>query len=123
MGVTTTVAGSWNVTSTYSSTGISPPPVTILEARIYNSGNTPQTGAGFFPLSDVAVPVYLIGTAANDATVNCGDPVPTGTNAPGDYTTSPSCYKFNVDLKIDPGYTYRPGLYTLRVDFYLIEDL
>lgn len=123
MGTTTTTAGSWNVTSTYSNVGISPPPVSILQARVYNMSNTQQTGGSFFPLTDVATPVYLIGSTANDATVNCGDAVPTGTNTAGDYITSPACYKFNVDLKIDPGFSYRPGLYTARVDFYIIEDL
>jgi hypothetical protein len=123
MGATTTTPGSWNVNTTYSNVGISPPPVGLLQARVYNLSNTEQTGGGFFPLTDVATPVYLIGSPANDPTVNCGDATPAGTNTPGDYLSSPSCYKFNVDLKINPGFTYRPGLYTMRVDFYIIEDL
>ncbi len=123
MGATTTTAGSMNVITTYSSAGISPPPVSILKARVYNQSNTQQTGGGFFPVADVASPVYIIGSMANDPGVGCGDPSPVGTNEAGDYIVSPSCYKFNVDLKIDPGFSYRPGLYTLRVDFYIIEDL
>ncbi|CAN5564094.1 hypothetical protein BH11BAC1_BH11BAC1_04200 [soil metagenome] len=123
MGATTSVAGSMNVVSTYSTVGISPPPVNLLKARVYNQSNTQQTGGGFFDLTDVALPVYLIGSPLNDIGVSCGDAVPTGTNEAGDYLTSPSCYKFNVDLKLDPGFTYRPGLYTMRVDFYIIEDL
>jgi len=123
MGTTTTTAGSMNVISTYSTVGISPPPVSLVQARVYSQSNTQQTGGSFFPLSDVATPIYIIGSSANDPTVNCGDPSPTGTNTPGDYLTSPSCYKFNVDLKINPGFDYRPGLYTVRVDFYIIEDL
>ena len=123
MGATTTTAGSWNVSATYSNVGISPPPVSILQARVYNLSNTQLTGGGFFPLTDVATPIYLIGSTANDPAVSCGDPVPTGTNVAGDYISSPSCYKFNVDLKVTPGFTYRPGFYTLRVDFYIIEDL
>jgi hypothetical protein len=123
IGATTTAAGSFNVLNTYSSTGISPPPVSLMQARIYNSNNTPTSGSGFFPLTDVATPVYIIGTGANDAAVNCGDPIPTGTNTPGVYTSDPECYKFKVDLKIVPGMNYRPGLYTLRIDFIIIEDL
>jgi hypothetical protein len=46
-----------------------------------------------------------------------------GTNSPGDYLTTPSCYKFNVDLKIVPGLTYQSGLYDLRVDYVIVEDL
>lgn len=123
MGTTTGTAGSWNTTTTYSTVGISPLPVSLLEARVYNASNTQQTGGSFVPLSDIASPTYLIGSAMDDAGVSCSDAVPTGTNEPGDYITSPSCYKFNVDLKVNPGFSYRPGLYTLRVDFFLIEDL
>src|SRR6185503_9937354 len=123
IGCTTTAAGSWNVASSYSNSGITPPPVSLIEARIYNTSNTSQTGGGFFTLTDIAIPTYLIGSTADNDTVNCGDPVPTGTNQPGDYIASPGCYKFNVDLKITPGFAYRPGFYTARVDFILIEDL
>jgi hypothetical protein len=120
MGATTTSAGSWNELSTYSTVGISPVPVNLLQARVYNQNNTQINGGAFFPLTDVAAPVYIIGSTIDDPGVSCGG---SGTNEAGDYLTSPSCYKFNVDFKIDPGFNYRPGLYTLRVDFYIIEDL
>lgn len=123
IGATTTAAGSFNVVSSYSSTGITPPPVSLIQARVYNSNNTPVSGAGFFPLTDIATPVYIIGSNANDPTVNCGDAVPVGTNAPGDYMADPECYKMRVDLKLVPGLNYRPGLYTLRIDFVIIADL
>jgi hypothetical protein len=121
MGATTTSAGQWNELSSNSTTGISPVPVSLLQARVYNQGNTQSTGGAFFPLTDVAAPVYIIGSTINDPGVVCGGGP--GTNEAGDYLSSPSCYKFNVDLKVDPGFTYRPGLYTMRVDFYIIEDL
>lgn len=121
MGATTTAAGSWNELSTYSSVGASPIPVNLLQARVYNQGNTQVTGGAFFPLTDVAAPVYIIGSPIDDPGVPCGGG--SGVNEAGDYLSSPSCYKFNVDFKIDPGFSYRPGLYTLRVDFYIIEDL
>jgi hypothetical protein len=120
MGTTTTTPGSWNELSTYSNVGTSPIPVGLLQARVYDIGGTTQTGGTFFPVSDVATPVYIIGSNIDDPAVSCGS---AGANEPGDYLTSPSCYKINVDLKIDPGFNYRPGLYTLRVDFYIIEDL
>ena len=123
MGATTMTAGSWNTNATYSNVGINPIPISLLQARVYNASNTALTGSSFFPLTDVATPIYLIGSTADDPTVNCGDASPLGTNTAGDYITSPNCYKFNVDLKIVPGFTYRPGLYTARVDFYIIEDL
>jgi hypothetical protein len=123
IGTSTTAAGEWNVLTSYSTTGISPPPSGILQARIYNISNTPQTGAGFFPLTDIASPTYIIGSNGNDPAVNCSDPSPVGTNQPGDYSVDPECYRFKVDLKLVPGMNYRPGLYNMRVDFILIEDL
>jgi len=123
MGATVTSTGNWNVISSYSSTGISPPPIGLLQARIYNIKNTEEIGPGFFALTDIAMPTYIIGTAARDTIHNCSDMNPIGTNQPGNYNADPGCYRFNVDLKVNPGFTYRPGLYTLRVDFIIIEDL
>lgn len=123
VGATTTAAGSWNVLTSYSTSGITPPPVNILQARMYNSSSTQLTGGGFFPVNDIATPTYVIGSSANDPGVNCSDPSPVGTNQPGDYTSDPGCYRFRVDLKLVPGLIYRPGFYSLRVDFILIEDL
>ena len=123
IGSTTTVAGSWNVLSSYSTSGITPPPSNILQVRVYNGSNTPLTGGGFFPISDIGAPTYVIGSAGNDPAVNCADAIPIGTNQPGDYSSDPSCYRFRVDLKLVPGLIYRPGFYSLRVDYVLIEDL
>ena len=123
IGTTTSSAGSWNVATSYSNTGISPPPVGLLQARVYNTNLTPQTGTGFFPLTDIGTPTWLIGSTADDPAVSCADVSPVGTNQPGDYLADPSCYRFKVDLKVSPGLTYRPGYYNLRVDFILIPDL
>jgi hypothetical protein len=123
MGATVTSSGYWNIISSYSTTGVSPPPVNILQARIYDIKNTEETGPGFFSLTDIAMPTYIVGTAAHDTIHNCNDASPIGTNQPGSYTSDPGCYRYNVDLKVNPGFIYRPGLYTLRVDFIIIEDL
>ncbi len=120
---TTTAAGDCNVLSTYSTSGTLPVPVSVVQARIYNTGNTQQSGTSFFPLTDIAMPTYIIGTAGTDSAVSCADSVNLGTNQPGSYTSDPQCYRFNVDLKINPGFNYRPGMYGLRVDFIIIRDL
>jgi len=123
IGTTTTGPGIWNLVTSYSSTGNATPPVGLLQARVYNTSNTTITGTGFFPLTDIATPTYIIGSSADDPAVTCSDPSPIGTNVIGDYLADPSCYKFRVDLKLVPGLTYKPGLYTLRVDFIVIPDL
>jgi len=119
VGATTTNVGYWDVTNTYGSTG-SLPTVGILKLQFRNAANTSQV-SGFFPLQDISTPTYIIGTAsAPDAAVYCPN---LGTNTPGSYTTNPNCYKFNIDLRIVPGFSLRPGLYTLRIDYIIIQDL
>jgi len=119
VGATTSVSGDFDVSSTYSSTGIIPP-ISILKMQFRNSSNT-SLMSGFFPLSDIASPTYIIGTsAAPDLSISCPN---VGTNVAGSYTSNPGCYKFNVDMKITPGFTYKSGLYTLRIDYILIQDL
>lgn len=119
VGATTTVAGSWDVTSTYSTTG-SLPGVNILELNFRNLSNT-SLQTGFFPLTDISTPTYIIGTsAAPDIGISCPNQ---GTNTAGSYLTNPNCYSFDVDLRINPGFTYRPGLYELRIDYVIVQDL
>lgn len=123
IGTVTTTAGAWNVTTYYSTSGPPSVPVGIIQARVYNTASTQTSGSGFFPLTDILTPTYIIGSSLNDPLINCSDPNPAGTNAPGDYSSDPGCYRFNVDLRIVPGLNYRPGLYTLRIDYIVIEDL
>ena len=119
VGATTTAVGMWDVNNTYSLIG-DPPTVDMVQLQLRNANSTSQM-VGFFPLQDILTPTYIIGSNVKpDALINC--PV-NGTNAPGDYLVTPSCYKFNVDLRIVPGFTYQSGLYELRIDYVIISDL
>jgi len=119
VGATTTVAGQWDVISAYSPTYGTIPQVDILKLQFRNLSNTSLV-SGFFSLSDVSAPVYIIGTSLSDLPVNCPNQ---GTNTAGSYLTTPACYKFKVDMRITPGFNLRPGLYSLRIDYYLVQDL
>ncbi len=119
VGATTTTAGLWDVTSSYSSGG-DQPPTSILQIQFRNANSTSKV-SGFFPLQDILSPTYIIGSDIKpDIEILCPA---NGTNAAGSYLTTPNCYKFNVDLKIVPGLTYKSGLYNLRVDYIIISDL
>jgi hypothetical protein len=119
VGATTDAAGLWDEVIMYGSTGAHPP-VSILQVRLRNASNTPWITT-FFNLTDIGIPTYIIGTnAAPDDSYNCPEQ---GTNAQGTYISQPNCYKFDVDLKIVPGLTYKAGLYKLRVDYVLMQDL
>lgn len=123
VGATTAVPGEWDATTYYSNSGDAPD-LNMIEIRFRNQSNTSLV-SGFFTLTDIATPTDIIGDHLNapDPAVSCDDITPTGTNMEGDYLTRPGCYKFNVDLRITPGLTYRAGLYTLRIDFILAQDL
>lgn len=118
VGATTVTPGMWNVTSTYSLSG-TPPPISILLFRARNSSNTSQASV-FSSLQDISLPTYIIGSAAADPSTTCPA---LGTNTAGSYLTSPNCYQFHIDLKLIPGFTYQAGLYNLRIDYILIQDL
>ncbi len=119
---TTNVAGYWDETGIYYSSSGEKPPVNILELR-FNNINKTSNNDNFFPITNL--PTYVIGTSSNDVAIPCGMNQPT--NVPGNYIENSSCYKFNVDMKIKPGMSlpnvYRAGIYTLRVDFVIVEDL
>jgi hypothetical protein len=118
VGTTTDLPGYWDEVSMYALNG-ERPPVSMLQMRARNSSSTSLLST-FFPLRDISDPVYLIGSAATDALISCPD---TGTNAPGSFISNPNCYRFDVDLRVVPGLQYRPGLYELRVDYVIVQDL
>jgi hypothetical protein len=125
VGSITSVAGTWDNAIYYTSTGNGAPPVSILQMRVHNLSNTPLI-SGYVPIQDIATSTLdLIGNhlSSPDPAVNCSDLVHTGTNTPGSYITDPQCYQFKVDLKIVPGITYRPGVYTLQIEYIIVEDL
>lgn len=119
VGATTAVAGEWDVSSYYSANGTIPT-TDMVELRFRNMAQTAQV-PGFFNLQDISSPTYIIGSAISpDVAVNCPG---VGTNSPGTYVANPQCYRFNVDMKITPGLGNRAGLYSLRIDYVLVQDL
>ena len=125
VGTVTTAAGIWDNATFYTSTGNGSIPVGILQMRVHNLSNTQQI-SGYVPLQDIAISTLdIIGNhlSSPDPTVNCSDLIHIGTNTSGSYAVDPQCYQFKVDLKLIPGIVYRPGLYTLQIEFIIAEDL
>lgn len=119
VGAETAVMDKWNQVLSYSSYGTIPG-IEILEMRFRNTGSTSLI-PGYFPITDINSPTYIIGSEnPADPSINCSSP---GTNTPGNYLGTPACYKFNVDLRITPGFTLQPGLYNLHIKYVIIQDL
>lgn len=125
VGSTTATSGTWDNIQYYSSTGDGFPSVGLLQVAFRNNSSTSQI-SGYVPLEDISTTTLnVIGNRATspDPAVNCSDVVNQGTNTPGTYITDPQCYQFKVDFRIVPGLTYRAGVYTLRVDIIIAQDL
>lgn len=125
VGSVTAVAGTWDNAQYYTTSGNGSPPVNLLQMRVHNLSGTPLI-SGYVPMQDIATSTLdIIGNHLNspDPAVNCSDIIPAGTNTPGSYLTDPQCYSFRVDLKMAPGTIYRPGLYTLQIEYVIAEDL
>ncbi|MFN2395364.1 MAG: hypothetical protein ABR597_06715 [Bacteroidales bacterium] len=119
VGAQTDSPGYWNELTAYSTYGVEPE-TDILELRFRNTANTSQQ-FGWFPVSDINTPVYIIGSEnPGDPSVSCPGQ---GTNTPGSYLTEPQCYLFNVDMRIVPGFDLKPGLYNLLIKYVIVEDL
>jgi hypothetical protein len=125
---TTVHSGYWDNIMYYSgSSGVDSIPLSVLLIRASNADNTsntfPTNTSVFFPITANTSPTYLIGTDMHDNLVSCG--IGDHTNAPGSYITSPGCYKFNIDFRVVPAIhaNYRPGIYSINVEFTLIQDL
>lgn len=119
VGAQTDTPDEWNTIENYSQTGITPE-TSLIELQFRNAGNTAQTN-GFFPLTDIATPTYIIGTSGIDGITTCNN---VGANEAGDYLTTPECHQFRVDIRIRPDtYEYQPGLYTLQINFTLVQTL
>jgi hypothetical protein len=122
---TNTTFGIWDNIITYgnSTEGNVKIPTSLLQISVSGGINVDTTG--FFPMPAISsispLPYYnIIGQYGNHKAESCGREAP---NTPGSYLTNPGCYKFNVNFKIVPGVSYRPGQYSLTVEFFLVQDL
>ena len=124
-GSVTGTPGVWDNAQYYTSSGNGFPPVNLLEMRVHNLSSTSKI-SGYVTMQDInTTTLDIIGDHMNapDPPINCSDAAHTGTNTPGTYVLDPQCYQFKVDLKCTPGIQYRPGVYTLELEFIVAPDL
>lgn len=112
-------AQEWETRMQYSATSSTPKPtIDILNVRVDNSCHTPLN-AGLYQQ-------FLNHADQLDIIENTGILISAGScvqnvNGPGNYLSNYDEFIFHVDLRITPGFTYRPGIYELRLTFQLEE--
>lgn len=109
----------WETLMTYSPTSQTPKPtIDILNVKIENGCNTPLNSGSFQNFSSHNDQIQII--------ENNGILIPTGSctqgvNGPGSYYTNYDEFTFEIDLRVTPGFNYRPGVYNLELKFHLEE--
>lgn len=112
-------AGNWETRASYSPTSSSPiPTIDILRVRVDNPCHTPVNAGIFQTFNNHGDQLDIIQNTG--VLVTAGSCV-TNTNGPGSFFTNYDEFIFKLDLRITPGYTYRPGIYELKLTFHLEE--
>lgn len=97
------------------------PQIDILSIKVSNSCNTPiYDNFQIFDLNGDEIDI-IKDLNINNPTTPCASNVIV--NGAGNYKTNYDQYIFKVSFKVDPAFTYSPGIYHLKIDFKLIEDI
>ena len=115
-----TPATEWETLTTYGTGALPEPTIDIFEIRIRNNCQTSPIDGTFQTFTNHADVLDIIADLLprNDAG-NCNLNV----NGPGDYLTDYGEFTFIIDIRIQPNYDFRPGIYELMVTFDLEEQL
>lgn len=106
----------WEQIENYGTAG-NMPTLDMLQIRVRNGCNTSSLNlfaSRFINYDDI---VYII----DGNSLNYG-PCSLNVNSVGSYLTNYEAYTFIIDYRIKPGYSYRPGLYQISLNFVLMED-
>lgn len=110
----------WEELATYGNGNGSNPPISALQIRVRNACSTSPSDNIFRSFNDTSdildiieqmLPVTPAGSCTQDV------------NGPGSYLTNFDEFNFDIDIRINPGFQYNPGIYNLNIRFRLEENL
>jgi hypothetical protein len=110
----------WEELTTYGNGNASNPEISALQIRVRNAcatspiDNTFQNFSTTADILDIIAPMLPV-TPAGSCTQNV--------NGPGSYLTNYDEFTFDIDIRLNPGFQYNPGIYNLNIRFRLEENL
>ena len=120
-------AAEWETLTNYGSSSGVIPPLNLIEFRVTNGCGTPLNNGAWqtFATLPITAPQGTSLDIINNAVITASTvPCTVGSqvNGAGSYLTNYNAYTFTVDYRIIlAGFTYRPGLYVLKIEYCLSE--
>ena len=114
-----TVATAWELLAPYGLGASNTPTIDALELRVRNSCATSPANGTFRSFSnhgdllDIIAPLLPVTPSGT-----CGANV----NGAGTYLNDPGEYSFAIDLRVQPGFDFDPGIYMFTLRFHLEEN-
>jgi len=119
-------AAEWETLTNYGSSSGVIPPLNLIEVRVTNGCGTPLNNGAWqtFAILPIFAPQGTSLDIINNAAITNSLSIcpTTQINGAGSYLTNYNAYTFTVDYRIIlAGFTYRPGRYTLKIEYCLSE--
>jgi len=110
----------WEELTTYGNGNAGNPEISALQIRVRNACSTSPSDNTFQSFSTTADVLDIIAqmlpvTPAGSCTQNV--------NGPGSYLTNYDEFTFDIDIRLNPGFQYNPGIFNLNIRFRLEENL
>jgi len=110
----------WEELTTYGNGNAENPKISALQIRVRNACATSPADNTFQNFNTTADILDIIAqmlpvTPAGTCTQNV--------NGPGSYLTNFDEFTFDIDIRLNPGFQYNPGIYNLNIRFRLEENL
>ena len=94
------------------------PYIDLLEVRVRNACATSLYDNIFRSFNDANEILDII----NEIVITSAGSCTTNVNGPGSYLTNYDEFNFDIDIRLNPGVSFNPGIYNLNIRFRLEEN-